>query len=85
MLHDNIVDTVELFPHHFLVPQTSSKDQATIAAQELAEALLYPALDAPFAHLGDGQMVSLQQLAALFSSAFDYTSAAPKVAIPSPQ
>jgi hypothetical protein len=39
-----IVDTVEFFPSKTPMPQTSSKDMATIAALELSNALQNPAL-----------------------------------------
>ena len=47
----------------------SSADNATIAAKELTHALLHPALAAPFATIGDDQLVALKQLALIFEQA----------------
>jgi hypothetical protein len=64
-----IVDTVEFFPATLLMPHTSSKDLASIAALELTHALQHPAPAAPFSQIGTAQLQALRQLSDIFSAA----------------
>jgi hypothetical protein len=57
-----IVDTVEFFPTTLLMPRTSSKYLASIAALELSHALQHPAHAAPFSQIGTAQLHALRQL-----------------------
>jgi hypothetical protein len=51
------------------MPNTSSKDLASIAALELSNALQNPAPAAPFSHIGTAQLQALRQLSDIFSAA----------------
>jgi hypothetical protein len=64
-----IVDTVEFFPSKLAMPNTSSKDLASIAALELSNALQNPAPAAPFSHIGTAQLQALRQLPDIFLAA----------------
>jgi hypothetical protein len=77
-----IVDTVEFFPATLLMPRTSSKDLASIAALELSHALQHPAPAAPFSQIGTAQLHALRQLSDIFSAALP-TRPAPPTAPPS--
>jgi hypothetical protein len=75
--------TVEFFPTHCRVPQTSSADYAVRAALELIAALENPSPASPLAPLGLRQLEALRQLAELLASALPPTAAtSPRV--PSP-
>jgi hypothetical protein len=64
-----IFDTVEFFPSKLSMPNTSSKDLASIAALELSSALQNPAPAAPFSHIRTAQLQALRQLSDIFSAA----------------
>ena len=64
--NERIIDTVEFFPADIRMPRMSSAGNATIAAKELTNALLNPAPAAPFATIGNDQLVALKQLALIF-------------------
>ena len=66
---ERIIDTVKFFPADISMPRMSSADNATVAAKELTHALLHPAPAAPFATIGDDQLVALKQLALIFQQA----------------
>jgi hypothetical protein len=51
------------------MPRMSSADNAAVAAKELTHTLLHPAPAAPFATIGDEQLVALKQLALIFEQA----------------
>jgi hypothetical protein len=53
-------------PSNSFHPQMSSTYAATMAAKELTHALLNPAPAAPFATIGDAQLVALKQLTQIF-------------------
>jgi hypothetical protein len=78
-----ISDTVELFPAKVAMPRTSSKDMATIAAQELTHALMHPAPAAPFSAIGGAQLESLRQLATIFYAALPRSATGSSVPVPS--
>jgi hypothetical protein len=48
------------------MPQTSSKELATIAALELTNAILNPVPVAPFSHIGTAQLQALDQVSDIF-------------------
>jgi hypothetical protein len=79
-----IVDTVEFFPTTLLMPRTSSKDLASIAALELSHALQHPSPAAPFSQIGTAQLHALRQLSDIFSAALP-PRPAPPTALPSLQ
>jgi hypothetical protein len=64
-----IVDTLEFFPATLVMPRTSSKDLASIAAFELYHALQHPAPVEPFIQIGKAQLQALRQLSDIFSAA----------------
>ena len=66
---ERIIDTVEFFLADIRMSRMSSADNATVAAKELTHALLNPAPAAPFATIGDDQLVALKQLALIFQQA----------------
>jgi hypothetical protein len=65
-----VVDTVEFFPFKTAMPQTSSKDIASIAAY----ALLHPAPAAPFNDIGTSHLQALHQLLDIFTTALPPTA-----------
>jgi hypothetical protein len=65
-----IVDTVEFFPSKLSMPNTSSKDLASISALEFSNALQNPAPAAPFSHIGTAQLQALRQLSDIFLQHF---------------
>jgi hypothetical protein len=65
---ERIADTVEFFPKHCNMPQTTSVDAARDAATALTQALLHPTPATPFAQIGDAQMDALRQLATIFAT-----------------
>jgi hypothetical protein len=79
-----IVDTVEFFPAALVMPLTSSKDLASIAAMELSHALQHPDPAAPFSHIGTAQLQALRQLSDIFSAALP-SRPAPPASLPSLQ
>jgi hypothetical protein len=66
---NRIVETVEFFPHKFILPFPSSHDLATQVAADLTHALLHPQPVGPFCQVGDEQVIALKRLASIFASA----------------
>jgi hypothetical protein len=66
---ERVVETVEFFPTEVPLPFPSSKELAAQAAKQLTHALLNPKPAGPFCQVGDGQMIALQRLAAIFEGA----------------
>jgi hypothetical protein len=60
------VDTLELFPHNYQIPQLSSTDRLLMAAKDMTEALQHPHPEVPFASVGDNTVKALADLAAIF-------------------
>jgi hypothetical protein len=77
-----IVDTVEFPTATLVMPRTSSKDLASIAALKLSHALQHPAPAAPFSQIGTAQLQALRQLSDIFSAALP-TRPAPPTTTPS--
>jgi hypothetical protein len=63
---ESIVDTLELFPHNYQMPQLSSTDRLLMAAKDITEAFRNPHPDVPFASVGDDTIAALADLAAIF-------------------
>jgi hypothetical protein len=63
---ERIVDTLELFPHNYQMPQLSSTDQFLMAAIDMTEALQNSHPKVPFASVGDDTIAALTDLAAVF-------------------
>jgi hypothetical protein len=66
---NNIVETVDLFPHKFTLPFPSSHDLATQAAADLTHALLNPQPAGPLCQVGDEQVIALRRLSNILVSA----------------
>jgi hypothetical protein len=63
---ERIVDTLELFPHNYQMPQLSSTDRLLIAAKDMMDALQNPHPEVPFASVRDDTISALAGLAAIF-------------------
>jgi hypothetical protein len=63
---DRIVDTLELFPHNYQMPQLSSTDRLLMAAKDMKDALQNPHPKVPFVSVGDDTIAALRYLAAIF-------------------
>jgi hypothetical protein len=63
---ERIVDTLELFPHNYQMPQLSSTDILIMAAKDMTDALKNPHPEVPFAHVGDATISALAELAKKF-------------------
>jgi hypothetical protein len=61
-----IVDTLELFPHNYQMPQLSSTDRLLMAAKDMTDAFQNPHPEVPFASVGDDTVKALTDLAAIF-------------------
>jgi hypothetical protein len=60
---ERIVDTLELFPHNYQMPQLSSTDRLLMAAKDMTDALQNPHPEVPFASVGDDTILALADLA----------------------
>jgi hypothetical protein len=77
------VDTLELFPHNYQMPQLSSTDRLLMAAKDMTGALQNPHPEVPFASVGDDTISTLTDLAAIFELKLQQTpSPAPQAAPP---
>jgi hypothetical protein len=63
---ERIVDTLELFPHNYQMPQLSSTDKLLMAAKDLTDALQNTHPKVPFARVGDATSSALANLAEIF-------------------
>jgi hypothetical protein len=63
---ERIVDTLELFPHNYQMPQLSSTGRLVMAAKDMTDALQNPHPEVPFAQVGDDTILALTELAAIF-------------------
>jgi hypothetical protein len=66
MASEHIVDTLELFPHNYHLPQFSSNDRLLMAAKDMTDALQNPHPEVPFTSVGDDTIAALTDLAAIF-------------------
>jgi hypothetical protein len=66
MASERNVDTLELFPHNYQMPQLSSTDRLLMAAKDMKDAFQNPHQDVPFASVGDDTVKALADLAAIF-------------------
>jgi hypothetical protein len=79
---ERIVDTLELFPHNYQMPQLSSNDRLLMAAKYITDALQNPHLDVPFASVGEDTISALADLAAIFKLKLQQTPSPTPQAIP---
>jgi hypothetical protein len=63
---DRIVDTLELFPHNYQMPQLSSTDWLLMGAKDMTDAFQNPHPEVHFASVGDDTVNALADLAAIF-------------------
>jgi hypothetical protein len=56
---ERIVDTLELFPHNYQMPQLSSPVRFLMAAKDMTDALQNPHLEVPFTSVGDDTISAL--------------------------
>jgi hypothetical protein len=63
---EHIVDTLELFPHNYQMPQLSSTDRLLMAAKDMTDALQNHHPEVPFASVGDDTISVLAELEAIF-------------------
>jgi hypothetical protein len=63
---ERIVDTLQLFPHNYQMPQLSSTDRLLMAARDMMDAFRNPHPDVPFASVGDDTIAALADLATMF-------------------
>jgi hypothetical protein len=63
---ERIVDTLEFFPHHYQIPQLSSKYILLMAASDISNTLQHPHPEVPFTHVGDDIISALTALADIF-------------------
>jgi hypothetical protein len=63
---ERIVDTLELFPHNYQMPQLSSTDRLLMAAKDMTDASQNPHPEVSFASVGDDTISALTDLAANF-------------------
>jgi hypothetical protein len=64
---ERIVDTLELFPHNYQMPQLSSTDRLLMAAKDMTGAFQNPHPEVPFASVRDDTVKALADLAAIFN------------------
>jgi hypothetical protein len=63
---ERIVDTLELFPHNYQMPQFSSTDRLLMSAKDMTDAFQNPHPEAPFASVEDDIVKALVDLAPIF-------------------
>jgi hypothetical protein len=80
---ERIVDTLELFPHNYEMPQLSSTDRLLMPAKDMTDALQNPHPEVPLASVGDDTISALTELAVIFKLKIQQTpSPAPQAAPP---
>jgi hypothetical protein len=62
----HIVDTLEIFPHNYQLPQLLSTDRLLMAVKDMTDALQNPHPAVPFASVGADTIAALTDLAAIF-------------------
>jgi hypothetical protein len=67
---ERIVDTLELSPHNFPMPQLSSTDRLIMTANYMSNALKNPHPEVPFSHIGNDTIAALTTLAEIFKNKF---------------
>jgi hypothetical protein len=79
---ERIVDTLELFPHNYQMPQLSFTDPLLMAAKDMTDALQNPHPEVPFASVGDDTISALADLAAIFKLKLRQTPSPAPQAVP---
>jgi hypothetical protein len=68
---ERIMDTLELFPHNYQMPQLSSTDRLLMAAKDMTDALQHPHPEVPLASVGDDTISALADLEQFSNSNYD--------------
>jgi hypothetical protein len=79
---EHIVDTLELFPHNYQIPQLSSTDRLLMAAKDMTDALQSPHPEVPFASVRYDTISALADLAAIFKLKLRKTPSPEPQAVP---
>jgi hypothetical protein len=79
---ERIVDTLELFPHNYQMPQLSSTDRLLMAAKDMTDDLQNPHPEVSFARVGDDTISALADLAAIFKLKLRQTPSPRPQAVP---
>jgi hypothetical protein len=79
---ERIVDTLELFPHNYQIPQLSSTDRLLMAAKDMTNALQNTHPEIPFARVGDATISALSDLAAIFKLKLQQTPSPTHLVVP---
>jgi hypothetical protein len=79
---ERIVDTLELFPHNYQMPQLSSTNRLLMAAKDMTDDLHNPHPEVPFASVGDETISALAELAAIFKLKIRQTPSPTPQAVP---
>jgi hypothetical protein len=79
---EGIMDTLELFPHNYQMPQLSSTDRLLMAAKDMLDAFQNPHTEVPFASVGDATIKALADLAAIFKLKLQKAPSLPTQASP---
>jgi hypothetical protein len=79
---ERIVDTIELFPHNYQMPQLSSTYLLIMTAKDMKDALQNPHPEVPFASVGDDTISALADLAAIFKLKMQQTLSPTPQAVP---
>jgi hypothetical protein len=79
---ERIVDTLELFPHSYQMPQLSSTDRLLMAAKDMTDALQNPHPEVPFTSVGDDTISALADLATIFKLKLRQTPSPTPQAVP---
>jgi hypothetical protein len=81
---EHIVDTLELFPQNYQMPQLSSTDRLLMAAKDMTDALQSPHPEVPFARVEGDTISALAELAAIFKLKLHRTPSPTPQAVPPP-
>jgi hypothetical protein len=79
---ERIVDTLELFPHNYQMPQLSSTDRLLMAAKDMMDALQSPHPEVSFAQIGDDTISALADLAEILKLKLRQTLSTTPQAVP---
>jgi hypothetical protein len=79
---ERIVDTLELFPHSYQMPQLWSTDRLLMAVKDMKDALQNPHPEVPFASIGDDTISALADFAAIFKLKLQQTPSPAPQAVP---
>jgi hypothetical protein len=82
---ERIVNTLELFPHNYQMPQLSPNDRLLMAAKDMTDAFQNPHPEVPFTSVGDDTIAALADLAEIFKLKLRQTPSPMPQAVPPTQ